>query len=163
MVLLPVKESLVPWKNLTVKGSSVYLEDDSKWGPQLATDGKLSTSSTGYFHTFEERNPWLDVNFGGCKAVTLVRIKHRIDCCVERFKNAQLSLYIENDSERTTTGKFKLDGPTQANQPSDFDFPTPVISNGLVLQLEGIAVLQVLKNTTLYLCFVGICHLNLGK
>ena len=148
---------------MTAKASSVYEQEDSTWGPQLAIDGKISNSNHSIYHSNGERNPWLEIDFGGCKTVTLVRIKHRVDCCIERFKNAQLSLYTENDEKRTNKAQLNFDGPAQANQPTDFDFLTPTNAHGLFLELEGIAILQVLIIAPLLICYVGMRHFNLGE
>ena len=135
---------------MTAKASSVYLKNDSKWGPQFAIDGKISKRYVRFFHSKGgkgENNPWLEINFNECKTVALVSIKHRRDkyCCPERFSKAKVSLFVEENGRRTNKAQVNVDGPAQHGQlETDFKFESPISANGLRLELDkSNAILEV--------------------
>jgi hypothetical protein len=57
--------------------------------PQLTIDGNASTE----FSSAYEANPWLTVKFGQDFVVSQVHVFHRRSCCVERFRNAVVTLH----------------------------------------------------------------------
>ena len=66
-------------------------EDSSCVSPQQECDG-----GKGYFfHTREERNPWLEIDLGKTEQISKVRVLNREDCCAERA--TPLVVEVSND------------------------------------------------------------------
>jgi hypothetical protein len=54
-------------------------------------DGDTST----FCHSGNQQNPWLQLDLGSIKHVTMVRIFNRVDCCMERLNDH--SIYLGNN------------------------------------------------------------------
>ena len=79
-----------------LEASSIYGNDETKWGPELAlTD--LSKTSTGYWHSgFGDQNPYIIFYLDRESEVTSVEITDRLDQHPERFSNVQVMVTVDN-------------------------------------------------------------------
>ena len=71
--------------------SGVYANDKNRWGPQLALTTPSSTS-TGYWHSGGEKQPWIEFRMAEETEVDRIKIIDRLDCCPERFERVEVSV-----------------------------------------------------------------------
>lgn len=86
------------------RASSAYA-GYSKSG-QLGTSGPYDT----FFHTKEQESPWVEIDLGGDRSISEVRVLNRFDCCTDRA----VPLVVEVRSEQ---GSFH----EVARREADFD------------------------------------------
>lgn len=59
--------------------SSVLFNKPLKWGPDFATDGKISIQKVQIFHSQLEPTPWILVDLVNMSKISFVRVFVRID------------------------------------------------------------------------------------
>ncbi|HEX5101122.1 MAG TPA: discoidin domain-containing protein [Polyangiaceae bacterium] len=75
------------------RASSVYTIPGCK-----SPDQDCPESPFFFFHTMEEDHPWLEIDLGGKRRFSAVRIVNREDCCADRA----VPLAVEVSNDRTT-------------------------------------------------------------
>ena len=74
----------------TAIASSVYANNFAVYGPELATDGKISANHAHFFHSSTEDYPWLQIKLATPQEVSKLKIVNRQDCCGDRLKNIEI-------------------------------------------------------------------------
>ena len=69
--------------------SSVYSENPTNWGPQLAANGKISNNNIFYYHSAEETQPWLEVKLPSPILISSLTIINRQNSYWERLRNLE--------------------------------------------------------------------------
>ena len=75
--------------------SGVYANDKNRWGPQLALTTPSSTS-TGYWHSGGEKQPWIEFRMAEETEVDKIKIIDRLNCCPERFEEVEVRVGDDN-------------------------------------------------------------------
>ncbi|GLC64921.1 hypothetical protein PLESTF_000222000 [Pleodorina starrii] len=92
----PSSSSTLNASNWLVYSSSVLNNDSSTYGPELAIDGILPSSTSSAESTFitqdETTSPWFAIDFGELVTISQVVWYNRIDCCGENVAGAQLKI-----------------------------------------------------------------------
>ena len=134
-----------------VEASTIYGDDKIKFGPQFAIDGKLSESSGNFYHSDEERQPWLQLTFTSPFSVTGVTITNRAShypVASERLRNLDVrvgSKALTKSGEVSTNplcGFFK--GPSTSLATEEIPCNTPLTGKYLSVQLHDEQVARVL-------------------
>ncbi|HVN77101.1 MAG TPA: discoidin domain-containing protein [Thermoanaerobaculaceae bacterium] len=73
--------------------SSSGLGDGATSGTITAADGE-----NYFFHTREERNPWLEIDLGASRQLRSVTVVNRLDCCGERAVPLVVEVGTEPDA-----------------------------------------------------------------
>ena len=76
--------------------SGVYVNDENRWGPQLALTPPSSTND-GYWHSGGEKQPWIEFRMAEETEVDRIEIIDRLDCCSERFENVEVRVGYDKD------------------------------------------------------------------
>ena len=113
----------------------------------------MSSLVDGYYHSYlPESSPWLKVDLGRTLVVVSVTVYHRIDYCMEEFKNAVVTLEdVPSGGASVQCGDTYV-GPLPANTPySVFHCGgTPIRATELTITLQGTATLHVNKLAVKY-------------
>lgn len=82
----------------------------SSWfdnGGCVAPAQSCSTSPNFFFHTAEERNPWLSFDLGSVKTVSTVLIDNREECCTDRAVPLDVELSEDDKTWHTLATKIE--------------------------------------------------------
>ena len=145
-------------KAVDAQSSSVYGPQGGNvglWGPQLAWRGG-SFNSVGFFHSQNERNPWLKIKLNRAVVISFVTITNRYDGDGSRLSNIEIRGGMKNDLANPVIGNFQ--GPGQRGLVYQIQVtPTKVLYlsfqrkvNYGVLQINGIKVGFAKGKSTLY-------------
>ena len=114
--------------------SSSYYWIKSIYGPQLAWKGG-STGNSGFFHSRQERNPWLMIELNRPAVITAVTIINRKDCCGERLSRLEIRGGMKYDLRNQKLGELKRPGRT--NGVHRIPLTRATKAKYLMFQLEG--------------------------
>ena len=102
--------------------------------PQFAWDGKVSNGNTDFFHSANEKNPWLRIQLSRPVHIKSITIWGRISCCWDRLKNLEIRAGMRNDLTNQLLATFP--GPGERGAKYEFNFHKPTsLAEYITLQI----------------------------
>ena len=102
--------------------SSVFIENPTNWGPQLAANGKVSNNSSFYYHSENEMQPWLEVKLPSPILISSLTIINRQNGYWDRLRNLEIRAGMEAVPEGFTarTRGCEGDKKLEVNSPCGY-------------------------------------------
>ena len=136
------------------RASSVYSNDEEKWGPSFAIDGKISNSHTKLFHSRDRLFPWLEVGLPSPTNITNVTIVNRASCCGNRLKSVEVRAGMEKIPDGSKGQKLEINticghfaGPGENGATYVITCNTPILAKYITIQLLSENYLQINEMT----------------
>lgn len=139
--------------------SSVYSENPTKFGPQLAANGKISNNDIFFYHSAKELQPWLEVKLPSPILISSLTIINRQNGWWERLRNLEIRAGMEAVPEGFTARTRGCDGnkKLEVNSPCGYFagpahksaegpvimFDQPVLAQYITLQILEVGFLQI--------------------
>ena len=135
---------------IDAQSSSIWSDNAAKWGPKYAIDGLLSHTSTQFFHSRPEDNPWLQLSFSQTTILTGVVITNRLDGHGERLKDVIVRAGLR-PLDRSFRGIIKIndkcgmfEGPGETDKLHTINCSSPITAKYVTVQSVGNdAILQI--------------------
>ena len=121
-------------------GSSILNGNAGNWGPMNAWKGSSKTS-TKFFHSNMQVNPWVRFQLNKVTVITSVTIVNRWDCCGNRLRNIQVRAGMANNINNPVVGTFK--GPGKSKGVYVIRLTKAVRARYIVILMKGKGYLQV--------------------
>ena len=113
------------------------------WGPKYAIDGLLSHTSTQFFHSRLEDNPWLQLSFSQTTMLTGIVITNRMDGHGERLKGVIVRAGL-HPLDRSLRGIINVnyicgvfEGPGETGKLHTINCSSPITAKYVTLQIVG--------------------------
>ena len=134
-------------RTISARSSSVHQNNNENWGPKYAIDGKISNTISHFFHSMNERFPWLEITMktqevNGVRLVTRLHISNNLEI------RAGMTRVPESQTKKKArlrvnkmVAKFKE--PVDPLPAYEIFFPRKIRAKYITLQVIGHAALDV--------------------